>query len=149
MEFQTSAAGQAGSGKRHRLHSLMFCKPTQSLPPTTPVASLYPTLQGKSLKLLKRVETEFEANHVRRSGRTSHSGTHTSLVLCFWEGHIATRPHAAERGSLSWLPLGVTGSVAGNSHDWSMVRERCQWQALGVAGVGKNTGFMILSGFNL
>lgn len=40
MEFQISAAGQAGSGKRHRLYSLIFCKPAQSPPSYPPCLSL-------------------------------------------------------------------------------------------------------------
>lgn len=65
---------------------------------------------------------------------------------CHVSGKVraATRPCAAEQGSLPWLPFRVIGLLAGNSHDRSMVRDRCQRQAR-----GKSTGFMILSGFNL
>lgn len=45
--------------------------------------------------------------------------------------HAATRPCVAEQGSLPWLPFRVTGLLVGNSHDRSMVRDRCQWQAQG------------------
>lgn len=69
MEFQTSAAGKAGSGEKCRLHSLMFCKPTLS-PPCYALAYLHPAREKPEITKERR-ESEADRVNTQRSSLQS------------------------------------------------------------------------------
>lgn len=137
MECQSSAASQAGSGKRHGLHSLMFCKPTQ-FPPPSCWSSLHPAREKPEVAK-EGVETKLEADLVRCSVRTHHTGTSKDPVLHFQEGVISSRCcsvcgwarisfpgfHRIIAGQLLW----VTSLLAGNSHIGNLEKEKFWWEA--------------------
>ena len=86
------------------------------------------TLQGKSLKLLKKGWHRIWSRWSQMLSEAFLAGTDRSLAPWVQERSISSRLCAAELGSLSWQALWVPGLFAGDSSDGDLKRERCLWE---------------------